>query len=118
MPIKLHYYPGCTLKEKRTALDVSPREAMKRLDVELVEPEGWSCCGAEFPLTGEKIAGLAAPIRVLRQVRGEGGGIVVTTRSFCYSVLKRSNRAVREDPIKNRRINASLKEDIKMAPLA
>ncbi|HEX2695127.1 MAG TPA: heterodisulfide reductase-related iron-sulfur binding cluster, partial [Acidobacteriota bacterium] len=77
--MRVHYYPGCTLKQKTTALDVSTREAMKRLDVELIEPEGWSCCGAEYPLTEEKIVGLAAPIRVLRQVREEGGDVLVTT---------------------------------------
>jgi heterodisulfide reductase subunit B len=112
--MKLHYYPGCTLKEKTKALDVSTREAMKRLDVELVEPEGWTCCGAEYPLTEEKIVGLAAPVRVLRQVRDEGGDVVVTTCSFCYAVLKRANKAVREDPLKHKRINAYLRDDIKI----
>lgn len=112
--MKLHYYPGCTLKEKTKALDVSTREAMKRLDIELVEPEGWTCCGAEYPLTEEKIVGLAAPVRVLRQVRDEGGDVVVTTCSFCYAVLKRANKAVREDPLKHKRINAFLRDDIKI----
>lgn len=115
--MKIHYYPGCTLKEKATNLDLSTRRAMELLDVDLVEPEGWSCCGAEYPLTEERIIGLAAPVRVLRQVRDEGGDVVVTTCSFCYGVLKRANRAVREDPIKNRRINAFLKDDIKIDPL-
>lgn len=115
--MKLHYYPGCTLKEKATALDDSTREAMKRLDVELVEPEGWTCCGAEYPLTEEKIVGLAAPIRVLRQVRDEGGDILVTTCSFCYAVLKRANKAIQDDPLKHKRINAFLRDDIKIDPL-
>ena len=115
--MKIHYYPGCTLKEKTTALDISTREAMKRLDVELVEPEGWSCCGAEYPLTEEKIVGLAAPIRVLRQVRDEGGDVLVTTCSFCFAVLKRANKAIRDDPLKHKRINAFLKDDIKIDPL-
>jgi heterodisulfide reductase subunit B len=112
--MKLHYYPGCTLKEKTTALDISTREAMKRLDIELVEPEGWTCCGAEYPLTEEKIIGLAAPIRVLRQVREEGGDVVVTTCSFCYAVLKRANKAIREDPLKHKRVNAYLRDDIQI----
>ncbi len=115
--MKLHYYPGCTLKEKSRALDVSTREAMKRLDVELVEPEGWTCCGAEYPLTEEKIIGLAAPVRVLRQVRDEGGDVIVTSCSFCYAVLKRANRAIREDPLKRKRVNAYLKDDIKIDEL-
>lgn len=115
--MKLHYYPGCTLKEKTTALDASTREAMKLLDVELIEPENWTCCGAEFPLIEEKIVGLAAPIRVLRQVRDEGGDVVVTTCSFCYAVLKRANKAIKDDPIKHKRINAYLRDDIKIDDL-
>ena len=59
---RYHYYPGCTLKTKTTNLDLSTREALKLLDVELVEPDGWTCCGAEYPLTEEKIVGLAAPV--------------------------------------------------------
>jgi heterodisulfide reductase subunit B len=114
--MKLHYYPGCTLKEKTTGLDLSTREAMMRLDIELVEPEGWTCCGAEYPLTEEKIVGLAAPLRVLRQVRDEGGDILVTTCSFCFAVLRRANKAIREDPLKNKRLNAYLRDDIKIDP--
>ena len=115
--MKIHYYPGCTLKQKTAALDISTREALKRLDVELVEPEGWTCCGAEYPLTEEKIAGLAAPIRTLRQVRDEGGDVLVTTCSFCFAVLKRADKALRDDPLKRKRINAFLKDDIQIDPL-
>jgi heterodisulfide reductase subunit B len=115
--MKIHYYPGCTLKQKTTALDISTREAMKRLDVELVEPEGWTCCGAEYPLTEEKIVGLAAPIRVLRQVREEGGDVLVTTCSFCFAVLKRADKAIKDDPLKRKRINAFLRDDIQIDPL-
>ncbi len=115
--MRLHYYPGCTLKEKTTNLDLTTREAMKLLDVELEEPADWTCCGAEYPLTEEKIVGLAAPIRVLRQVRDEGGEAVVTTCSFCYGVLKRSNKAIQDDPLKRKRINAFLRDDIKIDPL-
>jgi len=115
--MKVHYYPGCTLKEKTTALDVSTREAMKCLDIELVEPEGWTCCGAEYPLTEEKIVGLAAPLRVLRQVREENGDFVITTCSFCYAVLKRANKAIKDDPLKHKRVNAYLRDDIKINAL-
>jgi heterodisulfide reductase subunit B len=111
------YYPGCTLKDKAKALDLTTRDALARLDVTLVEPEGWTCCGAEYPLTEEKISGLAAPIRILRQVREEGGDFIVTTCSFCYAVLKRANKAVRDDALKRKRINAYLRDDIKIDPL-
>lgn len=112
--MKLHYYPGCTLKEKATNLDESTHAAMEVLGYTLTEPEGWTCCGAEYPLTEDKIVGLAAPTRILRQVEMEGGSTVVTTCAFCYNVLKRTNETLLRDPIKYRRMNAFLKDDIKI----
>lgn len=115
--MKLHYYPGCTLKEKTTNLDESTHAAMEVLGYELVEPEGWTCCGAEFPLTDEKIVGLAAPTRILRQVEMEGGDKVVTTCAFCFNVLKRTNEALLKDPLKRKRMNTYLRDDIKIDEL-
>lgn len=111
---ELHYYPGCTLKDKTTNLDDSTRAAMEILGYELKEPENWTCCGAEFPLNQEKIVGLAAPARILRQVEMEGSDKVVTTCAFCFNVLKRTNEALLKDPLKHKRINAYLKDDIKI----
>ena len=111
---RLHYYPGCTLKEKTTHLDDSTRISMEILGYNLKEPENWTCCGAEFPLNEEKIMGLAAPARILRQVEIEGGDKVFTVCSFCFNVLKRTNIALAEDPLKHKRINAYLKDDIKI----
>jgi len=110
--MKVHYYPGCTLKEKAVNLEESTVNAMKILGVDLVEPQGWTCCGAEFPLSEEKIVGLAAPARILRQVESEGGDRVTTTCAFCYNVLKRTNYALQNDPLKHKRINAFLRDDI------
>jgi len=111
---RVHYYPGCTVKEKSTNLDQSTYAAMNILGYELVEPENWTCCGAEFPLTEEKIVGLAAPARILRQVAIEGGDKVFTVCSFCFNVLKRTNEALLSDPLKCKRINAYLQDDIKI----
>lgn len=116
--MKLHYYPGCTLKEKTTNLDDSTVAAMDVLGYELIEPEGWTCCGAEYPLTEDKIVGLAAPVRILRQIEIEGADKVTTTCAFCYSVLKRANKAMLDDPLKYKRINAFLKDDIKIDPVS
>jgi len=115
--MKLHYYPGCTLKEKTTNLDESTYAAMKMLGYELVEPENWTCCGAEFPLNEEKIVGLAAPARILRQVEMEGGDKVVTACAFCFNVLKQTHIALLNDPLKQKRINAYLKDDIRIDPV-
>lgn len=114
--MNIHYYPGCTLKEKTTNLDDSTREAMAVLGYELTEPANWTCCGAEYPLSEQKISGLTAPARILRQVHIEGGGQVVTTCAFCFNVLKRTNTDIKRNPLKNKQINAFLKDDIKIDP--
>jgi heterodisulfide reductase subunit B len=115
--MKLHYYPGCTLKEKNKNFDESTYAAMKVFNYELVEPQNWTCCGAEFPLSEEKIAGLAAPTRILRQVEMEGGDKVVTTCAFCFNVLKRTNEALLSDPLKHKRMNTYLRDDIRIEPM-
>ncbi|MCK5145197.1 CoB--CoM heterodisulfide reductase iron-sulfur subunit B family protein [bacterium] len=114
--MRVHYYPGCTLKEKATNLEDSTREAMARLDTDLVEPEGWTCCGAEYPLITEKIHGLIPPVRILRQVEIEEGSKVVTTCAFCFAVLKRANKAMLDNPTLHTRVNEYLADDILIDP--
>ena len=40
------YYPGCSLLSSAKEYDISVRATFPLLDVELVELEDWSCCGA------------------------------------------------------------------------
>lgn len=109
--MKLSYYPGCTLKDKTTNLDDSTRASASSLGIELVELPNWTCCGAIYPLTEEKIVNLVAQIRILYNVKIQGDDRVTTTCAFCYSTLKRANRAIMDDPIKRKRVNAYLKDD-------
>ena len=44
--MKLHYYPGCSLEGTAVEYDRSTRVVMAALGVELLEIEGWTCCGA------------------------------------------------------------------------
>ncbi|MCR4437424.1 MAG: CoB--CoM heterodisulfide reductase iron-sulfur subunit B family protein [bacterium] len=114
--MKLSYYPGCTLKDKTPHLDTTAKAAASKLGIELQEPEPWTCCGATYPLTEEKIANLVPQIRILRNVRQAGHRQVTTTCAFCYSTLKRANRAVALDPLRRQRVNAFLRDDEPVRP--
>ncbi|MBC7186630.1 MAG: hypothetical protein H5U38_06310, partial [Calditrichaeota bacterium] len=114
--MKLSYYPGCTLKDKTPHLDTTTKAAASRLGIELQEPEPWTCCGATYPLTEEKIANLVPQIRILRNVRQAGNRQVTTTCAFCYSTLKRANRAIALDPLRRQRVNAFLRDDEPVRP--
>jgi len=109
--MKMFYYPGCTLKEKTTNLNNTTLEAANRLDLELIELPEWTCCGATYPLTSQKIMNLIPQARILFNVKMLGDDKVTTTCTFCYSTLKRANRIIKNDGEIHKRINAFLSED-------
>jgi len=109
--MKIHYYPGCTLKAKALNLEESARAALAALDVELVEPERWNCCGAVFSLADDDLLRLVAPVRNLARVVELGGSELVTTCSMCYNTLARANEVMREDEEKRYTINAFMDDE-------
>jgi len=110
MTMKLPYFPGCTLHEKARNFDQTARAAAQALGFELAELEGWTCCGAAFPLAGDNLMGLVPAVRILAQASQQGEELV-TLCSFCYNVLKRANKVVREDTEKRDKINMYLDEE-------
>lgn len=109
--MQVPYYPGCTLKERALALEQSTHEAAALLDLELVEIEDWTCCGASYPLTTERTANLIPLVRIFNRVKDTGAGALVTTCSFCFNSLRRANFYMENDPIIRRRVNAYLADD-------
>lgn len=108
--MKIPYYPGCTLHERALDFDVSARECARALGVELEELPIWTCCGAVFPLTTDSVMEILAGVRNLAYARRLGDK-VVTLCSFCYNVLKRTNKVMRDDPEKREKANLFLRAD-------
>ena len=94
--MKIPYYPGCTLNTVAKHFEDSARQSAVTLGFELVELAEWNCCGASFPQTPDNIMGLTAPAKVL--VEGNKAGETLTTLcSVCYNVLKRTDKALKND---------------------
>jgi heterodisulfide reductase subunit B len=108
--MKLPYYPGCTLHERARDFDVSARECAKALGIELVELPIWTCCGAVFPLVTDSVMDILGAVRNLSYA-SRLGDKVVTLCAFCYNVLKRANRVMREDHDKREKANLFLRAD-------
>jgi heterodisulfide reductase subunit B len=85
---------------------------MTALGVELDELPGWVCCGAVPPLVTDNIMNLLAPVRNLANAGKREKGLV-TTCAFCYNILKRTNKIVKEDAEKRDKINSFIEEDYK-----
>ncbi len=108
--MKIPYYPGCTLHERALDFDKASRECARALNVELEELDIWTCCGAVFPLTTDSVMDILAGVRNLAYA-SRLGDKVVTLCSYCYNVLKRANRVMREDPEKREKANLFLRAD-------
>lgn len=108
--MKVPYYPGCTLHERAHDFDASARECAKALGIELEELPVWTCCGAVFPLTTDSVMDILAAVRNLAYA-ARLGDKVVTLCSFCYNVLKRANKVMRDDPEKREKANLFLLAD-------
>ena len=52
--LRYAYYPGCSLGSSAKEYDLSLRAVFQRLGVELVDIEGWNCCGAT-PATQDEL---------------------------------------------------------------
>lgn len=108
--MKFAYYPGCTLRTKAKEFNESVKAVSSALGIELEELPGWTCCGAVIPLVTDNVMNLIAPIRNIIYARNHGHDIV-TLCSFCYNVLKRANKTVKEDPEKLQKINDFIEEE-------
>ena len=42
---KFVFYPGCVMQTEQYAYEISLREILPKFDVELVDTQGFSCCG-------------------------------------------------------------------------
>ncbi len=108
--MKIPYYPGCTLHERARDFDDSARECAAALGAELEELPAWTCCGAVYPLVTDSVMDILAGVRNLSYA-SRLGDKVVTLCSFCYNVLKRCNRTMREDTDKREKANLFLRAD-------
>ena len=90
-PMKLVYYPGCTLKNHASNFDVSTVSSMAKLDVEVEELERWNCCGTVHSLDSDNVMNRVAPVTNLIRVKEANASEFMTSCAMCYNTLKRAN---------------------------
>lgn len=95
--MKYAYYPGCSAESTARDQYSSTVAVARSLGMELVEPEGWTCCGSTpaHQVNHDLAVSLAASN--LLKVRELGLDMVVSCAS-CYSRMKAANYAVKSSP--------------------
>ncbi len=91
------YYPGCSLETMASEYDVSFRNLCGKLEIELIEPKGWFCCGAGMLGNISPLLGLATPLKNLALAHERGLAQLVAPCSACYNQFKRAQNEIAAD---------------------
>ncbi len=88
------YYPGCSLQASAREYDLSTRAVCRHLEIELVEIEGWNCCGAVPAAQTDPALSGALVARNLLLVEGVGQTAVMAPCSGCYKYFRLAREAM------------------------
>ena len=96
--MKYLYYPGCSLEGTAFEYNLATRSFAQGADIELVEIEDWTCCGASAAEATSELLSLALPARnlAIAEKMDDVSDILVPC-SACYLNLKRVEEKTRTD---------------------
>jgi heterodisulfide reductase subunit B len=105
-PRRMAYYPGCSLHGTSREYDLSVRAAMKKLDIELEEPEGWVCCGTTSAHSTDQVLSTILPLRNVSLIERSGHSYVTAPCPLCFTRLRAAIEDARRDPELQRQVAA------------
>ena len=91
--MRYSYFPGCSAESTARDMHVSTIAVSKALGIELVEPKGWSCCGATAGHQTDHFLSVALPAASLAKAKDDGLDMVVSCAA-CYNRMKVANHAI------------------------
>jgi heterodisulfide reductase subunit B len=104
-PNKMAYYPGCSLHSSAAEYDKSFRAMADGLDLELVEPPGWICCGSSPAHSTDHVLATKYPVVNLSLIEQMGMEEVVAPCSACYIRFKAAAHEMAHNPAMAQRVN-------------
>lgn len=108
--MKYAYYPGCSAESTARDLHSSSIAVARRLSIELIEPDGWSCCGATPAHQTDRILAASLPAFNLILAMEMGLDMVVNCAE-CFSRLKMTNHEVVNHTEIRKQIGATIGRD-------
>lgn len=105
---KFALYPGCVMSTEQYAYEMSLREILPFLDVELVDLEGFSCCGEPLKSVNQMLT-LTLSARNLAMAEKEKLDVFAPC-PMCHLALSESKRVL-NDPVMQNRVNGFLADE-------
>jgi heterodisulfide reductase subunit B len=112
-PNAIAYFPGCSLNATSIEYGKSVRSVASALDIELVEPRDWVCCGASAAHATDAKLAMQMPMKTIATVEQMGLGILTSPCSACFSRFRQAELATRESEAVRGEISAALDYDYK-----
>lgn len=114
--MQIGYYPGCSQEGTAKEYDKSLREILKILNVNPIEIDDWSCCGATSAhVTSHKLA-LALSARNLALAEKQGLKEIFAPCAACYNRLANSKEELQNHPEEKYEIETIIEEKINNIP--
>lgn len=107
--MKYALYPGCVMSTEQYAYEISIREVLPKLGVELIDIEGFSCCGEPLKSVNQMLT-LSLSARNIALAEKEELDIFAPC-PMCHLALSESKRILDSDPIMLDRVNKFLADE-------
>jgi heterodisulfide reductase subunit B len=103
------YYPGCSLHGTSVEYDMSIQAIAEDIGLELVEPDGWVCCGTTPAHSTDHVLSTIMPMKTLARVEQSGHSRVTVPCPSCYNRMCAAVHGVANEPDLKERVQAELK---------
>jgi heterodisulfide reductase subunit B len=87
------YYPGCSAESTARDMHQSTLAVARALGIDLVEPRGWTCCGATAGHQTDRLLAVSLPAANLSKVQDMKLDMMVNCAA-CYSRMKVANHEI------------------------
>jgi heterodisulfide reductase subunit B len=91
------YYPGCSLHSTAAEFNTSAQSVCEALELELIEPKGWICCGSSAAHRADPEAALRLPMENLALVEQSGFREVTMPCAACFNRHKAAQYEMRNN---------------------
>ncbi|MBN2056439.1 CoB--CoM heterodisulfide reductase iron-sulfur subunit B family protein [bacterium] len=109
--MKVGYFPGCSLTGSAKEFDISLREVLRALGVELQEIDDWSCCGASSAHVVSRVLATALPMRDLVLAEEQGIDRLLVPCAACYNRLICAQHEMQHDHELGGEVREALRSD-------
>ena len=94
----ISYYPGCSLHATGIEFHMSTKAVAEKLDLNLVEPEGWVCCGTSPAHNTNHYRAIKLPMQTLAIAEELGHSYMTMPCAACFSRFRVAMHEVQNDP--------------------